>query len=331
MNCNTFNDRLEDLIEENISYDLKSAMMTHMENCKECSEIYRQEIKIERDFKIAYSTEGIVFKSCRQDILKQIDGERYSKNKGSKFASHLKEYGKAYAGIAAIILAFLVFGTLIQRRIGISAKSSASMPQSISNRELQTGSSASSSMSDLKNDANAYKITEGIKFTMESIPKDSSISAVEWKKSPDNDYSACVEGGPLNVDFGIRKIYLKNLKNNKLTGFSINQTASNQNTPMFLEWWSDSKYILIILGNAYGTASKGGSVYALDISTGIAYNVYTAAYKEQVKDIKVGNAGVTCDILVYDDKNFTKYHTISYYISQKEISLILDKIKAAKP
>ena len=53
MNCSTFEKKLSDLIEDNISCDLKEAMLHHINDCKNCKELYTQEVKMDELLKNA--------------------------------------------------------------------------------------------------------------------------------------------------------------------------------------------------------------------------------------------------------------------------------------
>ncbi|MBY6998119.1 DUF4652 domain-containing protein [Clostridium botulinum] len=147
----------------------------------------------------------------------------------------------------------------------------------------------------------------------------------EWKESEQKKYSAIVEGkGNNGEEEGIGKVYLKENNTNKLWLLKINE-IKDQKSPKFL-YWIDDENLLVIIGHGYGTVSKGGNLYCINVKNDTITPVYEAKYNkhevisaEKVKD----NSGKTSLILtlnVYEDDNFIKSH-------KEKITISSDKVK----
>lgn len=147
----------------------------------------------------------------------------------------------------------------------------------------------------------------------------------EWKKSEQKKYSAIVEGkGNNGEEEGIGKVYLKENNTNKLWLLKINE-IKDQKSPKFL-YWIDDENLLVIIGHGYGTVSKGGNLYCINVKNDTITPVYEAKddkheviSAEKVKD----NSGETSLILtlnVYEDDNFIKSH-------KEKITISNDKVK----
>ncbi|KEI95440.1 hypothetical protein N494_16820 [Clostridium botulinum A2B7 92] len=147
----------------------------------------------------------------------------------------------------------------------------------------------------------------------------------EWKESEQKKYSAIVEGkGNNGEEEGIGKVYLKENNTNKLWLLKINE-IKDQKSPKFL-YWIDDENLLVIIGHGYGTVSKGGNLYCINVKNDTITPVYESKddkheviSAEKVKD----NSGETSLILtlnVYEDDNFTKSH-------KEKITISNDKVK----
>ncbi|APQ95772.1 DUF4652 domain-containing protein [Clostridium botulinum] len=147
----------------------------------------------------------------------------------------------------------------------------------------------------------------------------------EWKESEQKKYSAIVEGkGNNGEEEGIGKVYLKENNTNKLWLLKINE-IKDQKSPKFL-YWIDDENLLVIIGHGYGTVSKGGNLYCINVKNDTITPVYEAKDNkhevisaEKVKD----NSGKTSLILtlnVYEDDNFIKSH-------KEKITISNDKVK----
>ncbi|MHB7980728.1 DUF4652 domain-containing protein [Clostridium sporogenes] len=147
----------------------------------------------------------------------------------------------------------------------------------------------------------------------------------EWKESEQKKYSAIVEGkGNNGEEEGIGKIYLKENNTNKLWLLKINE-IKDQKSPKFL-YWVDNENLLVIIGHGYGTVSKGGNLYCINVKNDTITPVYEAkddkhevVSVEKIKDDS-GERSLILTLNVYEDDNFIKSH-------KEKITISKDKVK----
>ncbi|WP_434282580.1 DUF4652 domain-containing protein [Clostridium botulinum] len=147
----------------------------------------------------------------------------------------------------------------------------------------------------------------------------------EWKESEQKNYSAIVEGkGNNGEEEGIGKVYLKENNTNKLWLLKINE-IKDQKSPKFL-YWIDDENLLVIIGHGYGTVSKGGNLYCINVKNDTITPVYEAKDNkhevisaEKVKD-NLGKTSLILTLNVYEDDNFIKSH-------KEKITISNDKVK----
>lgn len=104
ISCITFKKRLNDFIYGSISDDLKKSLEDHVQNCESCRTIYNNEIEIEKAFKDVVNIRNIKFISSREEIIKNIDKNRYNKSFSNKLFYRIRKNIITYA--AGIILLF---------------------------------------------------------------------------------------------------------------------------------------------------------------------------------------------------------------------------------
>ena len=109
MNCNIFKKGLEDYILGSISNDLKIAFEKHMDGCESCRRLYEEEVKIDRDFKMALSTDCLNFNSSKTNIINSIDKNRYSKKTSNKILYNFKKYKIRYVSYTVAVISMIVF------------------------------------------------------------------------------------------------------------------------------------------------------------------------------------------------------------------------------
>ena len=108
MDCNIFKKALEDYVQGNISSDIKIGLEKHMDQCENCKRLYEEETKIDKDFKMALSIDGMEFNSSRTSIIKSIDKNRYSKKTSNKILYKFKRYKNRYLSYAVAVIAMIV-------------------------------------------------------------------------------------------------------------------------------------------------------------------------------------------------------------------------------
>ncbi|WP_291636617.1 hypothetical protein, partial [Clostridium sp.] len=105
MNCNKFKKGLEEYMIGSFSDDLKIAFEKHKDGCESCRMLYEEEVKIDRDFKIALSIDCLDFNSSKTNILNSIDKNRYSKKTSNKILYNIKKYKNRYLTYAVAVIA----------------------------------------------------------------------------------------------------------------------------------------------------------------------------------------------------------------------------------
>lgn len=299
MDCRVFEKRLEDLIEDNISYDLKDAMLKHMKKCESCRALYEEEISIQKTFREALSLEPQSFRSLRGDIMKNIDKNRYGKNPMKKLLYHIKKYRITYTTAAAFIMV-AVFSTSYAVKnnfIGSAKKSLSSDTQNMQAASLEKNKTAEDSIFKAEENSDEGQEVTGAqkngdnndaskdqpdtksaevksdaympRFEKKELDKGTKVEFnTPWEISPSRKYSAAVEGkGDAAQEEGIANIVLKDLKTGKLWSFNLLDNEEKQFTPKAVKWINDTK-LLVIVGYGYGTIDLGGKLYILDVDTG---------------------------------------------------------------
>lgn len=286
MDCSVFRKRLQDLMEDNLSYDLREAMLQHIKECKECKALYEEELEIDEMFKIGVSEDMPNFRSLRNDIMKSIDKNKYSTSSQKKLAAHFKTYKAPYASLAAVILFFAVVIPYVRHNnsiLGVHRSSSAAPEMASKSVEDSIGSGNSDKQDTLNTaqksmDSAVPSEQEGmsIKLTAEYVPvfeKKLLASNTEvsfntpWENSLHSKYSASVEGkGPQAQEEGIGNIVLKDLSSGQKWSFSLANNEQKQFTPKAVKWIDDEN-LLVIVGYGMGQVQQGGDLYILNINS----------------------------------------------------------------
>lgn len=110
ISCLTFRKRLNDFIYGTISDDLKKSFEEHIQNCKSCRIIYEDELQIEKAFKEAINVRNIKFISSRDEIIKNIDKNRYSKSFSNKLFYRIRKNFITYAASAVLLISLTTGG-----------------------------------------------------------------------------------------------------------------------------------------------------------------------------------------------------------------------------
>lgn len=333
MDCSVFKKKLPDLVEDNLSYDIKEAMLKHIKECEECRNIYEQELSIDKAMQIGLLVEPHSFRSLRGDIMKNIDKKRYGRNPFKKFIYHLNKYRGTYTSIAAfVVVAVFITPYIAKMGFGSSMKKAASFESANkASKSIVSGSTTQDLSIDTPKVASkesaAATETSGKptvylpKFEKKEMPDDFKVSfGTAWKNSTDKQYGASIEGkGDKAQEEGIGSIIVKDLKNDKQYSFELVNNEVNQFSPLALEWINDEK-LLIIVGSGYGTISHGGDLFILDINKNETQKVNTQEVikiDQKVPITKILSVNINAkkelvvefEYLVYEDSNNTKMHT----------------------
>lgn len=156
------------------------------------------------------------------------------------------------------------------------------------------------------------------------LPED--LFGTPWQKSTNNNLSACISGkGEEAQEEGIGVIFVKDLSTNKIWTLEL-KNNEKRNTPKFLKWIDDEN-LLVIIGYGYGTVSKGGNLYIINVKTGDINPVYGSSdKKKQILSCDLEGTTLKLKMLIYTDDNFLNSNTESWKITSfnKDISSQMD-------
>ena len=107
ISCLTFKKRLYDFIYGTISEDIKKSMEVHVENCPNCQIIYEEELQNDKAFKDVINIRNVKFNSSRDEIIKNIDKNRYSKRFSNKLYHRIRRNIMVYAASAVLFFGIL--------------------------------------------------------------------------------------------------------------------------------------------------------------------------------------------------------------------------------
>lgn len=335
MNCNVFKSKLEDYMNGMLSYDMEEAMKNHIEKCNACRKIYEDEKKTDELIKAGFSTEQLKFNSSRNDILENIDVNKYNgglwnkaqikvKKGFNKINSHMCKNAMRYAGIAAVVLLVVLCaknGILTEMKNGTSGNKTGSVAMKASEGKSEPKASESKpELSDKKSQVQeqeskpSQKTNEAVldfQFARMNADKNYKIDFnTPWKTSSDGKISACVDGkGESSQEEGIADIAVRENDKNNMFLLKINSSNNKQLTPMKVEW-IDNNTLAVIVGCGYGTIAQGGNLYYMNVNTMKVTRIYVSpdGQRTQVKDVNRRNDILELKILKYDDENFMNSH-----------------------
>jgi len=152
--------------------------------------------------------------------------------------------------------------------------------------------------------------TSPYKYIISSMTSDAKIEFnTPFESSPLGKFKATIEGkgGTANAE-GYSHIIIKDVTSNKLTKLTFENEEENHLAARDLEW-IDENNLFVILGQSFGTASKGGSIYKVNILSGeTTIYLKTTDSKEEFTAVHRSENVFTYEKYVYEDDNFTKGH-----------------------
>lgn len=151
------------------------------------------------------------------------------------------------------------------------------------------------------------------KYIISSISTDTKIELnTPWEDSPLGGFKACIEGkGEKAKEEGYSHIIIKDEKANKITKLTLENEEKNKITAKDLEWIDESN-LFVILGQPFGTVSKGGKIYKININSGEVFlYLDTTNLKEEFTAVHRSGSVFNFEKYIYDDDNFTQGHTVS--------------------
>jgi hypothetical protein len=158
------------------------------------------------------------------------------------------------------------------------------------------------------------------KIVKQIVPSGTKITFnTPWQNSDNGVYSACIEGkGNEALEEGVGKILVKDNKG-EIASFEI---ADNKKlSPRYIEW-IDNQNLLVIIGSSYGTVSKGGNLYLLNVNSGkFSLILETSDKKQQIMSAQKYGNNIDLKVNVYDDNNYNKSHIENWTIYSFDINL----------
>ncbi len=124
----------------------------------------------------------------------------------------------------------------------------------------------------------------------------------------------------------IGEVFLYNNLNDIHKAVITNKDIPENLAPKKINWFDD-RYLLVILGYAYGTVSIGGDLYVYDtVGDKMALLIKEGDEKGEISDIKIEQDTVKLDIAVFNDE-FTDYNIeVSSYGLKEFLDMIEKKI-----
>ncbi|WP_322555609.1 DUF4652 domain-containing protein [Sporosarcina beigongshangi] len=131
-----------------------------------------------------------------------------------------------------------------------------------------------------------------------------------WKTSPDHLQQATIDGkGENAIEEGEALLVIENLETSEATIYKLKDNSVAQNTPKYVEWIDENR-LFVIIGYAYGTVTKGGQLYEMNIKDNTIIPVFEdLTEKEEIMTIKANDNGTfTYQKHVYHDDNYSEGH-----------------------
>ncbi|GAA0716279.1 hypothetical protein GCM10008905_00530 [Clostridium malenominatum] len=326
MNCNIVTKKIYDFLEGSVSHDLHEAIENHLKECESCRSIYEEEKALEELIKASLSVEDIEFKSSRAEIMKSIDKDRYGKGFGKKLIFHFKKYNKQYLASVACLALFISMSPLVKNKSNVKVKMAAE--DSSRNADMQKSFNMKNiEVKEMALDTTAF-FSEQVQFSKEEVKDEKSINFnTPWVESPNKTLSASIEGrGPYGGEEGIATVVIKDSTNKKTWKYSL-IPGEKQITPKYIQWLDDEN-LFVIIGFPFGTISRGGNLYLLNVPTDKNYIIYeTGDDKKEVTSLqKINREGMIdlkLELNVYEDDEFNKSHKET--VTLENFKVIFDK------
>jgi hypothetical protein len=339
MDCNIFRKKINDLLEDNLSYDLREAMLEHIKGCEGCSTFYKEELEIDETFRAGLSVDTQDFRSIRSDIMKNIDKNRYGLNPVKRLFRHFRSNIATYTSLVAIIAVFVFLAPYVRAHGLLGVTKVFDMPNSKSTTQnnsispkstnpndntlgiVDSNSTKQQEMNSLDSNQTQNEVTDLVTPKFEKKAIDKNINAkfnTPWKTSLNKKYSATVEGkGTEAQEEGVGSIMLKDLNSGMQWSFNLVDNQ-RQFSPKAVEWVDDEN-LLVIVGFGYGMVSKGGDIYILNINSGLTAKAdpqNTAKLDDKSEVTKIQSVkmqetnmlSIEVEVLVYEDSSLNKNH-----------------------
>lgn len=157
------------------------------------------------------------------------------------------------------------------------------------------------------------KATNQLRYVITAVPSTTNIeSNTPWEESALGKFKATIVGkGEQAEEEGYSNILIKNEKSGALQKLTLTNQEKEKLTAKDLEW-IDENNLFVILGNPFGTVSRGGNIYKVNITDGVAtLYMSTSNSKEEFISVHKTDSGFQFEKYVYEDSNFIKGHVES--------------------
>ncbi|SHJ76551.1 protein of unknown function [Clostridium cavendishii DSM 21758] len=331
MDCKVFRKNIDKLLDNAISRDMEIKMKEHIESCSSCKRIYEENLEIQKLFKESLAFDDITFKSSRETIIKSIDKDRYgkSKKKRVKFKFMKNKSRIALVATAMFVLAIFPVGYKIY---GNSFSAKNEVKKEIVKDTKLTEKSAKNSikqddlllkendmMKSYKSLSQDFKFDEVVKFKATELKDEPKLKfATPWKEIKNTKYEYSIEGkGENALEEGVGKLFIKG--NSTFKSFEVINNKA-QKTPIKVIGGTGN-YILVIVGNGYGTVAHGGDLYLIDVDKEITTLLYTKnSNKHQIIDGELKENSLNLKVIKFEDDSLNNYTTNNEEINFENIA-----------
>jgi hypothetical protein len=172
----------------------------------------------------------------------------------------------------------------------------------------ESTSKESSSSISYKENSKKKNVSTIPQFQVEERANFKPVFHTAWKTSPSSSYKATIEGrGEEAQEEGQGILVIQNNQTGISKLFKVTGETGTQLTPKYFEW-IDEQRMFVIVGLAYGTVSKGGKLYELNISTNTVRPIIDDLKDgEEIISIKrTGDGTFTYEKHIYEDENMMK-------------------------
>lgn len=202
--------------------------------------------------------------------------------------------------------------------LGCAANNTNKPPKSVTSQTEDSTSNTNTTDKTVTTDStdkptSGTEVSSAFKYIVVSIDSNTKIELnTPWETSPLGKFKATLEGkGEKASGEGYSQIIIKDVNSGKLTKLTLENQEKSHLTARDLEW-IDENNLFVILGQSFGTVSKGGSIYKVNILSGET-SVYlkTANLKEEFTAVHKSENIFKFEKYVYEDDNFTKGHSVN--------------------
>jgi len=142
-----------------------------------------------------------------------------------------------------------------------------------------------------------------------------------WIKEPKSGLLACLNGkGEYAIEEGLADLVIKD-KNGNIKVYKLAGDPLNDYTPKKVKW-IDENNLFVIIGFPFGTVTRGGGLYILDLTTLKLGEVYVSkSSKIEVTDFNLNGTTLEMVMNIYIDDNYINSTKEKWTISNFDTNL----------